>query len=229
MLKDLETNDVVLGAYYAKKNDNWLVNVQNLHCLIKLKYGGLKGRPTIGVNNAFHIDVIKKIGYFDESKTSVTEDFIKKCEQADFKIKFNPEIVVLTEFTKSMKGFLKQRLRWNENSITFLKDGKITVFDILGFGYGIGLSFILFASFILSVITLNHIYLLLVSLGVLLVLFLYYAKPFFRISLSEDRYYAKYYAGYLLMEMILRVILFPHFVYRLIKPQTKPTFETNRN
>jgi cellulose synthase/poly-beta-1,6-N-acetylglucosamine synthase-like glycosyltransferase len=197
--------------------------------LIKLKYGGLKGRPTIGVNNAFHRDVIKKIGYFDESKTSVTEDFIKRCEQANLKIKFNPEIIVLAEFTKSMKGFLKQRLRWNENSITFLKDGKITMFDILGFGYGIGLSFILFASFILSIITLDYIYLLLASAAVLLVLFLFYAKPFFRISVSEDRYYAKYYAGYLLMEMILRMILFPHFVYRLIKPQNKPTFETNRD
>ena len=228
MLKDLEDFDMVLGSYFAKETNTWLERMQNAHYLIKFKFGGLKGRPTIGVNIGFRREIVDKIGNFNESKTSITGDFTKRAEKAGLKIHFNPEIVVFTKCNKSIDGFLKQKLRWREDSLSYLKGEKITFSDLLGLGYTVGLSFILFASFFLSILLLNYQYFLFPFTSIFLISFLLYAKPFLRMCNNKEKYYAKYFIIYLLLEMIIRMILMPYLVYRLIRPRDKPTFETRR-
>ena len=229
MLKDLEEFDVILGSCYAKDTDSWLEKIQNADYLISYKFSGLKGRPAIGVNNGFKKEVVDKIGNFNESKTSITGDFVKRAEEAGLKIFFDPQIVVFTKCTKSIKGFLKQKLRWRENSLNYLKGEKITFPDLLGLGYTIGLSFILFVAFYLSILLLNYRYFLFSFVGVFLISFLLYAKPFLRMcNESKEKQYAKYYIGYLLLEMVIRLILIPYLTYRLIRPRSKPTFEAER-
>ncbi len=229
MLNNLEKYDVVLGAYYAKNTDTLLEKIQNAHYLIKFMFGGLKGRPSIGVNNGFRKEVVEKIGNFNDSKTSITSDFIKRAVEAGFKIYFDPEIVVYTRCTKSFNGFLKQKLRWKEESLNYLKGEKITFSDLLGLGYTVGLSFILFLSFIISILLLNYQYFLFYLSIIFLFSFLLYAKPFLRLSNnSKEKHYAKYFLGYLLFEIVIRMILIPYLMYRLIKPRKKPTFEAMR-
>ena len=228
MLKNLEAFDIVLGAYYAKETDTLLEKIQNAHYLIKFKFGGLKGRPSIGVNNSFRKEVVDKIGNFNESKTSITEDFIKRAGEAGFKYYFNPDIIVFTECTKSIKGFLKQKLRWRESSLSYLKGEKVTYSDLPGLGYTVGLSFILFVSLFLSIFLLNYQYFLFSFIGIFLISFLLYAKPFLKMCNSEEKQYAKYFMGYLLFEMIIRMILMPYLAYRLVRPRKKPTFDARR-
>ena len=228
VLKELETFDIVLGAYYAKETNTWLERMQNAHYLIKFKFGGLKGRPAIGVNIGFRREIVDKIGNFNESKTSITEDFIKRAEKAGLKIHYTPEIAVFTKCTKNIKGFVKQKLRWREDSLNYLKGEKITFSDLLGLGYTVGLSFILFASLILSILLLYYQYFLFSFICIFLISFLLYAKPFLGMCNSEEKQYAKYFMGYLLFEMIIRMILMPYLAYRLVRPRKKPTFEARR-
>jgi cellulose synthase/poly-beta-1,6-N-acetylglucosamine synthase-like glycosyltransferase len=228
MLKDLEDFDMVLGSYFAKETNTWLERMQNAHYLINFKFGGLKGRPTIGVNIGFRREIVDKIGNFNESKTSITEDFIKRAEAAGFKINFNPVITVFTKCTKNISGFLKQKLRWRESSLSYLKGEKITFSDLLGLGYTVGLSFILFVSFFLSILLSNYQYFLFSFVVVFLISFLLYAKPFLRICNSKEKEYAKYFLGYLLFEMVIRMILTPYLAYRWIKPRKRPTFDAKR-
>ena len=229
MLKDLEDFDMVLGSYFAKETNTWLERMQNAHYLINFKFGGVKEIPTIGVNNGFRKEVVEKIGNFNESKTSITGDFIKRAGETGFKIHFDPEITVFTKCTTSINGFLKQKLRWREDSLNYLKGETITFSDLPGLGYTVGLSFILFASFILSILLLNHQHFLFSLIGVLLISFLLYAKPFLKMcNDSKEKQYAKYFLGYLLFEMIIRMALIPYLTYRLIRPRKKPTFEARR-
>jgi cellulose synthase/poly-beta-1,6-N-acetylglucosamine synthase-like glycosyltransferase len=229
MLKDLEDFDMVQGSYFAKETNTWLERVQNAHYLIKFEFGGLKGRPAVGVNTGFRKEVVEKIGNFNESKTSITGDFIKRAEEAGFKHYFNPEITVLTKCTKSIKGFLKQKLRWREDSLSYLKGEKITFSDLPALGYTVGLSFILFVSFFLSILLFKYQYFLFSFAGVFLVSFLLYAKPFLKMcNDSKEKQYAKYFIGYLYLEMVIRLILIPYLAYRLIKPRKRPTFEAER-
>lgn len=228
MHKDLEDFDLVLGSYFAKETNTWLERMQNALYLIKFKFGGLKGRPAIGVNNGFRREIVDKIGNFNESKTSITGDFIKRAEKAGLKIHYNPEIAVFTKCTKNIKGFVKQKLRWREDSLSYLKGEKITFSDISGLGYTVGLSFILFVSFFLSILLLNYQYFLFSFVGVFLISFLLYAKPFITMCNSEEKKYAKYFLGYILFEMIIRLMLIPYLAYRLIKPRKRPTFEAKR-
>jgi len=228
MLKDLKKFDIVIGAYYARDPDTWLEKVQNAHYLIKFKFGGLKGRPSVGTNIGFRKEVVRKIGSFNESKTSVTEDFIRRAEEAGFKIHFNPKIVVFTKCTTNIKDFLKQKLRWRENLLSYLRGEKITFSDLLGLGYTFGLSFILFVSFFLSILRLNYQYFLFSFVSIFLISLLFYSKPLLSMYKSEESYYVKYFMIYLLLEMIVRMILIPYLTYRLIKPRKKPTFNTRR-
>ena len=229
ILKDLKDFDVVLGSYFAKETNTWLERMQNAHYLIKFKFGGFKGRPAIGVNNGFRREVVEKIGYFNESKTSITGDFIKRSEEAGFKINFDPEITVFTKCTKNVSDFLKQKLRWREDFLDYLKGEKITFSDFLGLAFTVGLSFILFVSFFLSVLLLNYRYFLFSFIGIFLIDFLLYVKPFLRMcNDNKEKYYAKYFMGYLLFEMVIRLVLIPYLVYRLVMPRRKPTFETKR-
>lgn len=228
MLNDLEIYDVVLGSYYAKDTDTWLEKIQNALHLIKSKFGGVKGKPTTGVNNGFKKEVLKKIGNFNESKTSITGDFIKRAEKAKFKVYFNPEIVVFTKCTKTIGGVLKQKLRWRENVLNYLKGEKITFLELLGIGYTDGLSLILFISILLSLFSLNYRYFLFFFFGIFSISFLLYAKAFLKMCKSKEKHYAKYFIVYLLLEMMVRMILIPYLIYRLIKPRRKPTFDTRR-
>lgn len=228
MIKNLEKYDLVLGPAYAKDPNTWLEKIQNALYLIKFKFSGLRGIPSVGVNNGFRKEVVEKIGVFNESKTSTTGDFIKRAKKAGFKIYFDPESVVFTKCTKSIIGLLTQKLRWRESSLNYLKGEGITFMDFLRLGYGVGLSCILFISFFLSILFLNYKYLLFSFAIIFFVGFLLYAKSFLKMLNSKERRYAKYFIGYLLFEMIIRMVLIPYLIYRVIKPRNKPTFEANR-
>lgn len=228
MVNDLAKYDLVIGSYYSKENHKLLEKIQNSHYLIKFKYGGLKGRPCIGVNNGFRKSVILRIGNFDESKTSVTDDFIKRAEKIGLKIYFNPSIIVLTKCTTNMRGFLKQKLRWNESPLLCLKNRNITFIDLLGLIYVGSLSLFLFISLLLSLASFNPIYFMFSYLITFIVIFLFYLQPFVKLCRSQDDSYAVFFIGYIFLEIVVRILLIPYYIFLLIQPNKKPTFESNR-
>jgi len=228
MVNDLVKYDIVIGSYYSKENHKLLEKIQNSHYLIKFKYGGLKGRPCIGVNNGFRKSVIVSIGNFDESKTSVTDDFIKRAEDIGLKIYFNPNIVVLTKCTTNIHGFLKQKLRWNEGPLLSIKNGNMNFIDFLGLIYIGGLSLILFISLLLSLVSLDPRYFLLSDVITFTIIFFFYLKPFVKLCKSQDNSYAVFFVGYIFIEIVVRTLLIPYYVCLLIQPRKKPTFESNR-
>lgn len=228
MVNGLEKNDVVIGVYYSKENKSLLEKIQNSHNLVKFKFGGFKGRPSIGVNNGFHKSIIKSIGNFDESKTSVTDDFIKRAEKFGLNIFFDPSIVVLTRCTTNINGILKQKLRWYEGSFRYLKGEKGTFIDFLGFFYIGVLSLILFISLFLSLLSFNFTYFFISYVTIFITIFLFYLQPFVKLCKSNEKSYAIFFVGYIFLEMIVRILLIPYYIRLFIKPRKKPTFKANR-
>ena len=220
MVEYLDKFDMVLGSCYAKDPVSWLEKMQNAHYLIRFKYGGAKDIPTIGVNNGFRKDFVDKIGRFDETKTSVTGDFIRRAKEKDLKIHYNPDIVVHTKCTNSFLGFLKQKLRWRESGAS----------SILTFSYTYGLSFFLFGFILLSIYSLNAFFFIYASFIVYLLSFSIYILPFLRmLKNKQDRYYAKFFLLYEAFELlVIRIILIPYIIFRFIKPRKKPTFTSQR-
>lgn len=228
MVNGLEKYDIVIGVYYSKENKKLLEKIQNSHNLVKFKFGGFRGRPSIGVNNGFHKDIIQNIGDFDESKTSVTDDFIKRAEKFGLNIFFDPNIIVFTRCTTNICGILKQKLRWYEGSFRYLKGEKGNFTDFLGFIYIGGLSLILFISLILSLLSLNLIYFFVTCIAIFIIIFLYYIQSFIKLCNSNEKSYAIFFIGYIFLELIVRILLIPYYIRLFIKPRKKPTFESNR-
>lgn len=219
MVKHLENYDIVVGAYYAKKPEKWLEKIQNAHYLIKFKYGGVRGIPPTGVNNAFKKEVVGIIGEFDENKTSTTSEFIDRGKKKGLKIQYDPDVYVYTKCTSNIQGFLRQKLRWRETGASDLKT----------FGYTYGLSIFLFASFLLSVYQMDVSPFTFVLIATYMLSFSIYLNPFYKMLISEkDRYFAKYFLLYELIEMGVRFLLVPYMAYRLLVPRTRPTFEAKR-
>ncbi|KKL68115.1 hypothetical protein LCGC14_2128220 [marine sediment metagenome] len=220
MAEDLDEFDMILGSCYAKDPVSWLEKMQNALYLIKCKYGGLRGIPTTGVNNGFRKNIINQIGNFDEMKTSVTGDFIRKAKEKGLNIHYNPNIIVYTKCSNSVLGFLKQKLRWRESGPS----------SILSFSYTYGLSFFLFGSILLSIFSLNIFYFIYASFIVYLLSFSIYFKPFLRmLKNKQDRYYAKFFVLYEAFELlVIRIILLPYIIFRFIRPRKKPTFSAQR-
>jgi len=230
MTGNLKNYDIALGSFFAKETNNWLEKIQNAHYLIKFKFGGVKGIPPSGVNIGFRTEIINKIGTFNESKTSITKDFINRAQKCGLEINFDPEIVVFTKCTKSFSELLKQKLRWRESILADLKREQITFFNILSLGYTYILSFLLLISFILSIFFFDFQLFMFAIVSIFLISFLLYVKPFLRLcSNTEERMYAIYFILYLFFEIIIiRLAIIPYLIYRLIKPREKPTFEGNR-
>ncbi len=220
MVEELDKFDMVLGSCYAKDPASWLEKMQNALYLIKCKYGGLRGIPTTGVNNGFRKNITNQIGNFDEMKTSITGDFIKKAKEKGLNIHYDPNIIVYTKCYNNVLGFLKQKLRWRESGPS----------SILDFGYTYGLSFFLFGSILLSLYLLNVFYFIYASFIVYLLSFSIYIKPFLRMLKDrQDRYYAKFFLLYEAFELlVIRIILLPYLIFRLIKPRKNPTFTVQR-
>jgi len=220
MVENLDKFDLVLGSCYIKNPTSWLEKMQNAHYLIKCKYGGARGIPKSGVNNGFRKDIVDEIGRFDETKTSITGDFIRRAKERDLKIHYDPDIVVYTKSSSNILGFLKQKLRWREAG----------AFSILSFCYTYGLSFLLFGSILLSIFMLNIIFFIFTFFIVYLLSFSIYFIPFFKmIRNKQDRYYAKFFIMYQFFEILtIRILLLPYIIFRLIKPRKKPTFVTQR-
>ena len=220
MVENLDIFDLVLGSCYAKDPTSWLEKMQNAHYLIKCKYGGARGIPSSGVNNGFRKEIVDEIGRFDETKTSITGDFIRRAKERDLKIHYDPDIVVYTKCSSNILGFLKQKLRWRETG----------AFSILSFCYTYGLSFLLFGSILLSIFMQNIIFFILTFFIVFLFSFSIYFIPFFKmIRNKQDRYYAKFFIMYQFFEtLIIRIALLPYIIFRLIKPRKKPTFVAQR-
>ena len=220
MAEDLDKFDIVLGSCYAKDPVSWLEKMQSALYLIKCKYGGLRGTPTTGVNNGFRKNITNQIGNFNEMKTSVTGDFIRKAKEKGLNIHYNPDIIVYTKCSNSVLGFLKQKLRWRESGPS----------SILSFSYTYGLSFFLFGFIILSLYSLNILYFIYASFIVYLLSFSIYIIPFLRmVKNKQDRNYAKFFLLYEAFELlVIRTILLPYIIFRLIKPRKKPTFTAQR-
>lgn len=220
MVENLDKFDLVFGSCYAKDPTSWLEKMQNAHYLIKCRYGGVRGIPSSGVNNGFRKDIVDKIGNFDETKTSITGDFIRRAKERDLKIHYDPDLVVYTKCSSNFLGFLKQKLRWREAG----------VFSILSFCYTYGLSFLLFGSILLSIFLLNIMFFIFTFFIVYILSFSIYFIPFFKmIRNKQDRYYAKFFIMYQFLETLtIRIVLLPYIIFRLIKPRKKPTFVTRR-
>ena len=220
MVEDLDKFDLVLGSCYAKDPASWLEKMQNALYLIKCKYGGARGIPNSGVNNGFRKNIVDEIGRFDESKTSITGDFIRRAKERDLKIHYDPDIVVYTKCSSNILGFLKQKLRWREAG----------AFSVLSFCYTYGLSFLLFGSILLSIFKQNIIFFIFTFFIVYIFSFSIYFIPFFKmIRNKQDRYYAKFFIMYEFFETLtIRIVLLPFIIFRLIKPRKKPTFVSQR-
>lgn len=220
MVEELDKFDMVLGSCYSKDPASWLEKMQNAQYLIKCKYGGLREIPTSGVNNGFRKKIIYQIGNFDERKTSVTRDFIRRAKEKGLNIHYDPDIIVYTKCTNRFLGFLKQKLRWRESGAS----------SILTFSYTYGLSFFLFGFILLSIYSLNIFYFIYASFIVYLLSFSIYIIPFVRMfNNKQDRYYAKFFLLYEAFELlVIRIILLPYIIFRLIKPRKKPTFTAQR-
>lgn len=219
MVEHLERNDIVIGACYAKMPGNWLEKVQNALYLIKFKYGGVKGYPSTGVNNAFKKEVVSVIGEFNENKTSTTADFITRGKNKGLKIHYDPDVYVYTKCTGNLRGFLKQKLRWREAGAS----------NLLSFGYTYGLSIFLFVLLLVSVYQKDICYFVFALIVTYFLSFSIYSVPFYRMLIhKDDRYFAKYFVLYEFVEMGIRLLLVPYMVYRFFVPRTKPTFEAQR-
>jgi len=220
MVENLDKFDLVLGSCYAKDPTSWLEKMQNARYLLKCKYGVVRSIPTSGVNNGFRKDIVDEIGRFDETKTSITGDFIGRAKERDFKIHYDPDIVVYTKCSSNILGFLKQKLRWREAG----------AFSVLSFCYTYGLSFLLFGSILLSIFMLNIIFFIFTYFIVYIFSFSIYFIPFFKmIRNKQDRYYAKFFIMYEFLEtLLIRIVLLPYLIFRLIKPRKKPTFKAQR-
>ena len=233
MVGHLRNYDMVFGAYYAKAPETWLEKIQNAHYLAKFKYGGVKGIPSTGVNNAFKKEIIDTIGGFDETKTSITADFITRGKKEDLKIHYDPKIYVYTKCTSNLRGFLKQKLRWREAGIASLLSmawwREAGVSRLFSFGYTYGLSIFLFVSLLLSLYQGEIYYIAYAAIITYVVSFSPYLVPFCRMLIDrEDRYFAAYFLLYELVEMGIRLLLVPYIIYRLLVPRAKPTFEAQR-
>ncbi len=219
MIGHLEDYDIVIGACYAKEPLNWLEKTQNARYLAKFKYGGVRGLPPVGVNNAFKKGVIDIIGGFNEGKTSITSDFINRGKGKGLKIHYAPDIYVYTKCTSSIRGFFKQQLRWREAGTS----------NLLSFGYTYGLSLFLFAFLLLSLYQKEIGYIIFALVITYALSFSAYLVPFYKMLInSEDRYFATYFLLYESVELGVRLLLIPYIVYRLLVPRTKPTFEAQR-
>lgn len=220
MVNAIKSVDIVIGSYFAYNPKTWLEKCQNAHYLIKFKYGGIRGTPSVGVNNAFRKDIINRIGYFDETKTSITGDFFRRAQDADLKILYEPSIFVYTKCTNTISGFFKQKLRWREAGPS----------SIGSFCYTYGLSFLVFGSLLIGIYLLNLWFFVITFLAVYLLSFSIYIKSFLNMVKDEkDRYYAKYFILYEFIEMGIRMVLPLHLAYRLLRPRRKPTFEAQRD
>lgn len=233
MVEHLRNCDLIVGACYAKAPEKWLEKVQNAHYLIKYKYGGVKGVPSTGVNNAFRKEIIDIIGGFDETQTSITADFINRGKKKGLKIHYDPEVYVYTKCTSNLRGFFKQKLRWREAGITSLLSlawwREAGVSRLFSFGYTYGLSIFLFVSLLLSLYQTEVYYIAFTAIITYVLSFSPYFVPFCRMLISrEDRYFAAYFLLYELVEMGIRLLLVPYIIYRLLVPRTKPTFEAQR-
>jgi len=220
IINRFENHDMVIGSCSAKSPDSWLEKIQHALYLIKFQHGGVKGTPSVGVNNAFRKSIIEEVGKFDETKTSITSDFIRRVKNAGFDVCFDPEIKVSTKVTNNLIGFLKQKLRWREGIPSSFK----------GLVYTHGLSFLLFGSIFVGVFLKNIRYFLIPFIIVFLLTFSIYLKPFISMIKDEkDISYSIYFILYELVEMGIRIILPPYWIYRLINPRKKPTFEAERD
>lgn len=230
MVNDLKKYDMVIGLDYAKDTDSWWGKIYNANELIRHKFDKKrKVIPAIGASNGFRKEVAEKIGGFSESKTSVTEDFLKRAKESDFNYYFNPNNIVFVECTKSIRSFIEQKLRWREISLTWLKAKKITFQEVLRLGYTIGLSFVLLVSLLLSLLFLNYQYFIFSFITVYMISFLLFINPLMRMyNNKKSRYYTKYFIVYLLLEVIVRMVLIPYLIYRMISPRKRPTFKSTR-
>jgi cellulose synthase/poly-beta-1,6-N-acetylglucosamine synthase-like glycosyltransferase len=221
MVADLENYDMVIGSYYAKDIKTWLEKIQQAHYLIKFKYGGSRGIPPAGVNNAFRKEIIESIGVFNETTTSITEDYIQRAIRHGLKIFFDPNIVVLTKCTNNLLGFFAQKLRWREINSN-------AIFS-LSFCYSYGLSFLLFGSLLISICIQNAMIFILGLLVVYLLSFSIFLTPFCKLVFNkDDRHYTIYFIMYEFVEMGVRLLLVPYIIRNLIRPRKGPTFSARR-
>ena len=196
MVEHLRNCDLIVGACYAKAPEKWLEKVR-AHYLIKYKYGGVKGVPSTGVNNAFRKEIIDIIGGFDETQTSITADFINRGKKKGLKIHYDPEVYVYTKYEQS-SWFFKQKLRWREAGITSLLSlawwREAGVSRLFSFGYTYGLSIFLFVSLLLSLYQTEVYYIAFAAIITYVLSFSPYFVPFCRMLISrEDRYFAAYF------------------------------------
>ena len=219
IVEKLVDYDIVIGSHYANNPEKILQKAQNSQFLLKFQYGGTLGIPPNGNNNSFRKEIIDLIGGFDETKTSVTGDFIKRAQEKGLKMLFDPEIEVYIDTTSKLKGLFKQKLRWREEGIT----------SIFHFGYTYGLSLLLYASIPLSILLEKYIIIPIACVLVYLLSFSIYFDPFFKMLKDKEyRYYAKYFIFYELIEFLIRIMLLPYLFYRLFRPRKKPTFTPDR-
>ncbi|WP_231476830.1 glycosyltransferase family 2 protein, partial [Methanoculleus sp. MH98A] len=196
MVRHLQYYDMVIGACYAKNPKSWLEKVQNARYLIKYKYGGVMGIPSTGVNNAFKKEIIDIVGGFNEGKTSVTSDFIKRGEKKGLKVHYDPNIYVYTKCASSIRGFLGQKLRWREAGTS----------NLLSFGYTYGLSLFLFTALLLSLYQKEVGYILFALVITYMLSFSAYLAPFYKMLIKrEDRYFAAYFLLYEFVELGVRL------------------------
>lgn len=231
MVKDLQKHDLVIGSWYPKSTNYWGEKIQNSFCLMIFKYHALNRISDVGVNNGFKKEIVTKVGDFNESKLVVLSDFMQRAIDEGFNVFFDPEIVVYAKCTKSIKNLLMQKLRWREDILSISNTETFKISDLLGIGYTFGLTFVLFLSFCISIISLDFKYFLYSFFIVYCISFLVYSKGFVRLfNCKKERVYAGYFLEYLIFEILLvRLSLFPYLIYRALKPRGKPVFDGNRD
>ena len=232
MAETLRTADMVVGGYhlYLKDKVSVLEKIQNSSYLIQHKYGGYKGIPRTGVNFGFKKNIIEKIGGFNEYSKSVTKDYIKRTLDGGFTVRYEPSIVVQTIGITSLEGFIKQKLRWREGLLDVLiGKTKLSKSNISGLFYTHGLSLIFFLLTIMAIVVFDFRYFLYSFILILLLDIILYLKPLCRMwRATKERYYVGYFVLYSIFMMLIRFILFPYLLFRLIKG-TKPTFKAQRS
>jgi len=173
--------------------------------------------------------VAENLDGFNEHIISVAAEFVERAQKKGYKARFNPHLEVRTSGASSFNEFIKQKLRWREYPLYILtKKVNLTKSGLLAIAYTDGLSFILFALTTLAIMMQDFRYFLVSFVSILLLDILLYAKPIWRMSKDkEDKKYTLYFLVYSVFIMLIRLILTPYLVYRLIKG-LKPSFEPRR-
>jgi len=227
---DLKSYDIVLGGYTVNNPSNFLEKVQESHYLLKFEYGAFFGRPQSGVNIGFRKDVIDKIGYFNENKTSTTEDFIVKAEEYGLKIFFNRKNNVQIKCPKTIKNFFMQQLRWRNDFYNIFENSNLTFTDIVSHLYCFELSILLVLSLILSIILFNFAIFAFLLLVTLLFHYSLYLLPLIRMFKdSRNRSFIFYFIIFSFFEIIIRILLIPYLIIFSFNSRHIASFNTSRD